>query len=387
MDRPQNHEGIEMSGAFLYPVCATGLVILLIAFDYIRRLNTDAFLRKIYLLTLFSLFAAIVFNFIASLFDGKSGAPVRTLLFAFNSLYFITQNLAYYTVVLFIDYIAGRNSSRTGKLGCIVLVIMGINVIIMVLNLFFGFYFTITPDNRYADGSMYLVRFYLGYLAILILIVDLLTSSKFLTQVYMYQIVIFAILIGGGAALDMVFTDGNLIWAFFTAGMLKSYFYIIRADATQDAVTGIRNRASFSEYIGQIIRMPERQSLLMCLIDINGLKKINDSMGMEEGDRALADMADILRKCSRQNDFIARIGGDEFIVIIKAKFEIERLIARILRTVDARNQKADSPYPLAISYGFDKFTTRTDQTIDEFLSHLNDLVYQHKSDQRREAGA
>lgn len=375
-----------MPGAFLYPLCATGLVILVIAFNYIQRLNTDVFLRKIYLLTIFSLFAAIVFNFAASLLNGRPGQPVRAFLFIFNSVYFVAQNMTYYTVILFVDYIANRNSARTRKLSWIVIGIMGINIIIVILNLFFGFYFIITPDNRYADGSLFLIRFYLGYTAILIIIADLLISSKFITRSYMYQIVLFAILIGGGAALDMIFAGSSLIWAFFTAAMLQGYFYVIRSDSTQDAVTGIGNRASFNEYINHIIRMSEKQSLLMCLIDINGLKKINDSMGVEEGDRALADMADILKKCSRQSDFIARIGGDEFIVIIKAKFEIERLIARILRTIDARNQKDDTPYPLSISYGFDKFTTKTDQTIDEFLTRLNGLVYQHKSDQRREAG-
>ncbi|MDR1418973.1 MAG: GGDEF domain-containing protein [Treponema sp.] len=376
-----------MSGAFLYPLCATGLVILLIAFNYIRRLNTDIFLRKIYLLTIFSLLAAIVFNFAAALFNGRPGRPVHVLLFIFNSIYFIAQNLTYYAAILFVDYIANRNSARTKKLGCIVLAVTGINIIIIILNLFSGFYFIITPDNRYADGSLYLVRFYLGYVAILIIIADLLVSSKFITQTYMYQIVLFAVLVGGGAALDMIFAGGSLIWAFFTAGMLQGYFYIIRSDSTQDAVTGIGNRASFNEYVNQIIRMPEKQSLLMCLVDINGLKKINDSMGVEGGDRALVDMADILKKCSRQSDFIARIGEDEFIIVIKAKFEIERLITRMLRTIEARNQKGENPCPLSISYGFDKFTTKTDQSIDEFLTHLNGLVYQHKSDQRREAGA
>jgi diguanylate cyclase (GGDEF)-like protein len=312
---------------------------------------------------------------------------VRTLLLTCNSIYFLAQNLAYYSTVLFIDYIASKSASRTKKLGVIVLAIMAINVIVMILNLFFGFYFTITQENLYADGSMYLVRFYLGYLAILMMVIDLLVSSKFLRQVHIYLIVTFSILIGAGAAVDMAFSGGNLIWAFFTAGMLQGYFYIIRSDTTQDTVTGIGNRASFNEYINQVIRMPDKQSFSMCLIDINGLKKINDSMGVEEGDKALADMADILKKCSRQSDFIARTGPDEFIIVIKAKFEIEKLIARVLRTLDSRNQKEGTPYPLSISYGFDKFTTKTDQSIDEFMTRLNGLVYQHKSDQRREAGA
>jgi diguanylate cyclase (GGDEF)-like protein len=376
-----------MSGAFLYPLCATGLFILLIAFNYIQRPNTDSFLRKIYLLMVFSLFTAILFNFICFMLNGKPGRQIRILLYIFNNIYFIAQNLSYYAAVLFIDYIASKNSSRTKKIGLVVLAVTGINVIVMALNLFFGFYFTITPDNRYANGSMYLVRFYLSYIAVLMIIIDLLASSKFLKQVHIYLIAGFAILIGAGVALDMFFPGGNLIWAFFTAAILQGYFYILWTDTTQDAVTGIGNRASFNEYINHIVRMPGKQSFAICLIDINGLKKINDSMGVEEGDKALADMADILKKCSRQSDFIARFGGDEFIIVIKAKFEIERLIARILRTIDARNQKEGAPYPLSISYGFDKFTTRTDQSVDEFLTRLNGLVYQHKSDQRREAGA
>jgi diguanylate cyclase (GGDEF)-like protein len=378
---------VVVSGAFLYPLCATGLFILLIAFNYIQRPNTDSFLRKIYLLTVFSLLAAIVFNFAGFMLNGKPGRQIRILLYIINTVYFIAQNLSYYTAVLFVDYIANKNSSRTKKIGLIVLAVMGINVIVMALNLSFGFYFTITPDNHYANGSMYLVRFYMGYIAVLMIIIDLLASSKFLKRVHVYLIAAFAILIGAGVALGMAFPGGNLIWAFFTAAMLQGYFYILRADTTQDAVTGIGNRASFNEYISHIARMPGKQSFAICLIDINGLKKINDSMGTEEGDKVLADMANILKKCSRQNDFIARFGEDEFIIIIKAKFEIERLIARVLRTIEARNQKEDTPCPLSISYGFDKFTTRTDQSIDEFLARLNGLVYQHKSDQRREAGA
>ncbi|MDR2371011.1 MAG: hypothetical protein LBD71_05995, partial [Treponema sp.] len=243
-----------MSGASLYPLCATGLFILLIAFNYIRRPNTDSFLRKIYLLTVFSLFIAIVFNFISFMLNGKPGRQIRILLYISNNIYFIAQNLSYYTAVLFVDYIASKNSSRTKKIGLVVLAIMGINVIIMALNLFSGFYFTITPDNRYANGSMYLVRFYLSYIAVLMIIIDLLASSKFLKQVHVYLIAGFAILIGVGAALDMTFSGGNLIWAFFTAAMLQGYFYILRADTTQDAVTGIGNKASFNEYISHIIR-------------------------------------------------------------------------------------------------------------------------------------
>jgi diguanylate cyclase (GGDEF)-like protein len=339
----------------------------------------------VYLSVVFPLLAAIVFNIAALAFEGKPGAAVRAALIVFNSACFVAQNFSYYAAVLFIDYIANRNSSRTKKLACIILAVMGLNVLIMILNLFFGFCFTISPENRYVNGSLYLIRFYLGYIAVLMIVADLFISSKYLSHFNVYLVVFFAVLVGAGVALDMIFPGGGLVRAFFTAAMLHSYFYIIQADITQDSVTGIGNRTSFSEFVSRINRMPEKQSYSMCLIDINGLKKINDSMGVQAGDKVLTDMADILKRCSRQNDFIARMGGDEFIVVIKAQFEIERVIARILRAIETRNQKEKQP--LSISYGYDKFTTRTGVSMDDFLARLNGLVYRHKSDQRREAGA
>jgi diguanylate cyclase (GGDEF)-like protein len=379
--------GITMNSSVLYPPLATGLVLVLIFVDYITKIDTDHFQRKIYCSVLISIFAAIFFNFTASLLDGKPGAGIHIALQIIHNLFFIIQNLSYYLAVVLIDYIANRNSSRTKKLAYIVLAIMGLNVLIMTLNIFFGFYFYITEDNRFMNGAMSMIRFYLSYIAILMVIGDMLLSAKFLRTVHIYLLILFAILIGAGGALDLALPGGHLMWAFFTGGLLHGYFYVIRSDTTQDSITGIGNRSSFTEFINQVARMTAKQSYSMALFDINGLKKINETCGQETGDQALAEMAEILKKCSRQSDFVARIGADEFLIAIKAKFDIERLLTRILRTLETYNQKPDRLYTLSISYGYATFTTKTDQSIDEFLQRLNGLVFQHKKDQRREEAA
>jgi diguanylate cyclase (GGDEF)-like protein len=237
------------------------------------------------------------------------------------------------------------------------------------------------------NGSMFLLRFYLGYLAILMIVIDIFLSVKYLKTVHIYLLVLFALLVGGGAALDMAFPGGHLIWAFFAGALLHGYFYIVRRDTTRDRVTGIRNRSSFTEFITQASRLPGKQSYAMALFDINGLKKINDAHGQETGDLALAETAEILKKCSRQSDFLARIGDDEFLIAIKSKFDIERLLLRILRTLETYNKKPDRLYTLSISYGYSTYTTKTEQSIDEFLQRLNGLVFQHKKDQRQEEAA
>jgi diguanylate cyclase (GGDEF)-like protein len=376
-----------MSGSALYPPLATGLILALIFADYIGRVDTDHFQRKIYLSVLISLFITIGANFTGAVLDGKPGTGIHVVLQIMHNVFFVFQNLSYYLAVVMIDYIANRNSARTRKIMYLVLAIVGLNVIILIPNLSFGFYFYITEDNRFMNGSMFLLRFYLGYIAILMIIVDMLLSAKYLRTVHIYLLILFAILVGLGAILDLIFPGGHLIWAFFTGGLLHGYFYIIRSDTTQDSMTGIGNRSSFTEFINQIARMTSKQSYAIALFDINGLKKINDTLGPAAGDQALAEMAGILKKCSRQSDFVARIGGDEFLVAIKAKFDIERLLTRILRTLEAYNQKPDRSYILSISYGYATFTTKTDQSIDEFLQRLNGLVFQHKKDQRREEAA
>jgi diguanylate cyclase (GGDEF)-like protein len=371
----------------LYPPIATGLVLVLILIDYLGKINTDNFQRKLYLAVLLSILIAILSNFSSSILDGRPGPLVRIALYIINNIFFIFQNLSYYLAVVFIDYLINKDNARVKKFLYIVLGFMGINVLVMALNFSGSFYFFITEDNRFQNGRLFLVRFYLSYIAILMLMVDLLLSAKRMKPVHISLVVFFAVLIGVGASLDMILTGGHLIWAFFTGGLLYGYFFITHSDTTQDYMTGIGNRSSFSEFIGQISRMDVKQSYAMALFDINGLKKINDAHGQEAGDQALAEMADILKKCSRQSDFLARIGEDEFIIAIKAKFDIEKLLARVLRTLENNNRKPDRLYTLSISYGYATYTTKTDTSTEEFLQHLNGLVFRHKKDQRSEEAA
>jgi diguanylate cyclase (GGDEF)-like protein len=367
----------------LYPVIATGLIHIVIFFNYIRRVDTDRFQRNLYLSMLAAIFFAIITNFTGAVLQGRSGGNIHILLYVMYTLFFLFQQFSYYQAVVFIDYIANRNSSRTKKLFYIVLIFLAVNLIIITLNIFLKFYFYIDEANRYVNGDYFLIRFYLGYSAVLAAIIDIFISAKFLTKSQVYVVVVFAVLVGAGAALDMVVAGENFIWAFFTVALLSTYFNIIRSDTTQDSITGIGNRSSFTEFISQISRMSSKQSYWITQFDINGLKKINAEHGTQAGDTALSDMAAILKKCSRQSDFIARVGADEFIVAIKAKFDVKKLVSRILQTLETQNNSGERPYTLSISYAYTIYTTKIDQTLEEFLHHLNSLVFQHKTEQRK----
>lgn len=118
-----------------------------------------------------------------------------------------------------------------------------------------------------------------------------------------------------------------------------------------DALTGLYNRAFFEEEMRRLERQREGHAgLLIC--DVDGLKIVNDALGHEAGDQLLKCVANILRQSFRGGDVIARIGGDEFVVLLNtdsAKI-FEQATRRICQHIDAYN--VNSPLPLSLSTGY-----------------------------------
>lgn len=376
-----------MSGSLLYPLLSTGLILITIFVNFARKIDTDHFQRKVYLSALLFVFAAIVANFAGSMLEGLPGVLIRYLVLAVYTCFFIFQQCSYYLSVAFIDYVLNKNKARTKKIIYLVLGIIALNSFFMIINLYSGFYFRVTDDNQFMYSGYFLARFYMSYGAVLIAIVDIFLSAKHLRSAQLYLITVFALLCGAGAVLDIVLPGGNLVWAFLTAALLAAYFYIIHSDTTLDSITGIGNRSSFTEFMDQVSRMSAKQSYSMILFDIEGLKKINDAHGIKAGDNALADMAALLKQCSRKSDFIARMGDDEFLVAVRAKYDVKRMLSRILRALDVYNEKHERPFSLSVNYGYDSFVSKTDQTAEEFLQALTDLVFQNKQEHRNEMAA
>lgn len=104
--------------------------------------------------------------------------------------------------------------------------------------------------------------------------------------------------------------------------------------ATHDPLTGLPNRASFEETLSRTIAVAERheQPFVVMLADGNGFKSINDRFGHVAGDAVLVEIAGRLRLAMRQTDMAARIGGDEFALLLAPPTQpetVDRVIAAI----------------------------------------------------------
>jgi diguanylate cyclase (GGDEF)-like protein len=158
-------------------------------------------------------------------------------------------------------------------------------------------------------------------------------------------------------------------------------------DASHDTLTGLMNRAGFAHRISGALAGAETEGARAGLLylDLDGFKAINDTLGHEAGDELLRQAAERLRQSVRANDTVARMGGDEFaIVLADAGDEAVRAAAeRVERAFEAPFSVGDAPIRVCASVG--KAIWPTDGvTVDALVKHADGEMYRHKARSARD---
>jgi len=152
--------------------------------------------------------------------------------------------------------------------------------------------------------------------------------------------------------------------------------------AITDDLTGLLNRRGFYTLANQQCRMADRtkRGLSLLFVDLDGMKQINDTLGHEAGDLALKDTADILRKTFRESDIIARMGGDEFAVLItEPSTGIEQVIMNHLKSnLASHNDMGLREYELSLSMGVSNYDPVLPCSVSDLLTRADALMYEDK---------
>ena len=353
------------------------LIITLILIDYVRKINTEAFQRFIFIqilgFALFSLACNLLNSFAVKSLAGRAGAAAL-LFITLNVLYYGFQVLSFFFITVLIDYNIRRDKTRSGKIIVIAWTMTGFYVLLL-----FAF-------NQYS----FYINTVFRIMPLLIIIIDIFLSLKSFLKQHLHLLLIFWSSIITGFLLDCIPGADKLIWPCYSAALLYVYFLIITSDSKLDILTGIGNRHAFNEFFMELSRKgtkdksgSERNHSIV-MIDIDNFKKINDVLGHAEGDNALRDMAAIITRCIRHSDFAVRYGGDEFVLAVPAEYDVEKVMDRIQEALNFQNSKKIRPYTLEMSYGYDVYIPGKYKSMDEFLSHVDSLMYKQKEEHRRQ---
>jgi diguanylate cyclase (GGDEF)-like protein len=161
----------------------------------------------------------------------------------------------------------------------------------------------------------------------------------------------------------------------------------LRALSFTDDLTGLLNRRGLLTMGAHQLKIARRtrRRLLLIYADLDNMKRINDKYGHMEGDAALIEAADVLREVFRESDLIARIGGDEFVIMAVDSDGAppEALINRIHQRCILANLKRGHPYVLAMSAGSAEFDTDQPTTLEELVAQADRAMYAEKQKRQK----
>lgn len=194
--------------------------------------------------------------------------------------------------------------------------------------------------------------------------------------------------------------DGSLYWVDSTmvplvdplTGQVRKYVSI-RFDVTEkrqllhtlqwrvghDVLTGLPNRAYLSDLLNQALAYSRREdiSLAVCMLDLDGFKAVNDGYGHAVGDLLLVEVAQRLKGILRGGDAVARLSGDEFVLILRHvddERQLHAALRRVLRALAAPCVVREHTLSLSASIGVTLYP-QDDEDADTLVRHADQAMY------------
>ena len=163
----------------------------------------------------------------------------------------------------------------------------------------------------------------------------------------------------------------------------------VRQLSIVDELTGLNNRRGFLVLFEHHRELAARKQvpLTLIFIDLDGMKRINDSYGHQEGDRALIETGRLLTATFRKSDVIARLGGDEFCVLLTEGSEQggEVAINRLVANAESAVASAGRPYRLSLSLGIGRYDPKDPVPVDILIQRADHAMYVQKEAKKRKA--
>ncbi len=152
--------------------------------------------------------------------------------------------------------------------------------------------------------------------------------------------------------------------------------------AFTDQMTGVSNRRTGFMTLEKELSLARKnkKNLSICFMDIDGLKKVNDTYGHSEGDRLINDIVSVFKSSVREMDTISRMGGDEFLIIFPDCKEacVEGIIGQINKELESYDNQGGQMYRHSFSYGILEVTSQGKQSVNDLLKEVDAKMYENK---------
>ena len=159
----------------------------------------------------------------------------------------------------------------------------------------------------------------------------------------------------------------------------------VQSIANIDDLTNLFNRRGFigvGEHVIAICKRMRRPATMM-FFDLDGFKAVNDNFGHAEGDKVLKNIGTLMQSVFRNSDVVARMGGDEFCVLLTGTDtdHVERPLSNLTESIEMQNQH--TPYDIGYSVGVVEFDKRH-QSLSRLMEEADHLMYEQKKTRKEQ---
>lgn len=360
----------------IYIANGVGILILLMLFytsrtKLLRRQTED----KLFSFMILGVMVACFMEAFSYAIDGHVFPASRFLNYVANTYLYSVNLLLPFCVLVYVELGLYGDLSRIRRCYKPQIAIGFVMFAVNLVNFFVPISYYITPGNVYERRPVsYVYYFVILYYCFTAILLTQRYEKQFGAKAF-FSIKMFLLPILLGAGLQFMFYGLSLAWLSAAIGLVGLYMMQQNEVAYIDPLVNTYNR----QYLNYLLSAwtARGKTFAGVMVDVDHFKSINDQYGHSEGDRALQRVTEILKQARHDGEWVFRFARDEFIVLKLTDdpqglrpylSEVERLLAAYNR--------ADPPYPLALSYGMSFYEN---VEIDTFMKQLDDRMYDMKN--------
>jgi len=327
----------------------------------------------------------LLVSIVRALTNGESDPFLHGLYVCSLVIYFVLISVIILFWFLYVNYFMNEHRKHFKAILSFMIPYVIINAILAHLSPRYGYVFSITESYSATPGPLYPLIFVVSVVLLFLSILYVFLHRHELARSDYRSLVMFTLPPMVAAFIQPFDPSGTILWPAMTLSILIIYVNIQSKITNTDPLTGVYNRREFDRLSKQIEQLKVKEKVAAIMIDIDDFKQINDEFSHQMGDLTLREIADILKRSVRKDDFISRIGGDEFCIIIQIEKDdtLFDIVRRIHENIHYFNRRRLHLIPIKLSMGYGIYEESYYSGFEDFLNKLDRKMYDDKQSSKQ----